>query len=294
MESCLACTSKNLTDSNYPSKAQDQTLLLDKIKVCPRCNYGYATPVYSQEHLNKFYASGSYWHNTNPSSSLRIHNKVQSEYRVNAVTPLLNKVVGQRILDIGAGLGDTFYWLKRSATQPQAEYFFIEPDKDNAKKILNEYSELKIKRLLSIENTPEQFDLIFANHVLEHVADPNEFLKKIISSLSIGGLAYIEVPLRDDLSRDCVFPHISFFTTEAIESISKKLSIENLSIESFGDSQTLRSTTKSSLKVKVLSKLFDLSVSQNLWPLQRFFNHKLYAYSKTPGDLWIRWIFKKK
>ena len=45
-----------------------------------------------------------------------------------------------------------------------------------------------------VERSPEQFDLVAANHVLEHLLDPAAFLSTARNLLKPGGLLFIDVP----------------------------------------------------------------------------------------------------
>lgn len=50
------------------------------------------------------------------------------------------------------------------------------------------------------ETQPQQFDVLILRHVLEHVNNPKELLKKIYDSLSEGGLFILEGPNLDSIS----------------------------------------------------------------------------------------------
>ena len=55
------------------------------------------------------------------------------------------------------------------------------------------------------------FDLLIMSHVLEHVADPRQFLHEALQRLKPGGILFIEVPCRDYLFKDIWEPHLLFF-----------------------------------------------------------------------------------
>jgi len=75
-----------------------------------------------------------------------------------------------------------------------------------------------IKRLgLTIEDIPVNmhFDIIICSHVLEHVADPVDFLSQILQHVKKKGIVYIEVPLEiwiDIPIKSEPVTHINFFT----------------------------------------------------------------------------------
>ncbi len=65
-------------------------------------------------------------------------------------------------------------------------------------------------------------DLYCARHVLEHIPDPLEFLRKLRPAVAAGGATfYIEVPAGEavfggDASFDLVYPHVSYFSAPAL------------------------------------------------------------------------------
>lgn len=77
-------------------------------------------------------------------------------------------------------------------------------------------------------NTTKKFDLIIICHVLEHVQNPIEILKKVISLLNEGGLVYIEVPSLEsvnngdyggDLNNYFHIAHVSHSTEKSIKNL---------------------------------------------------------------------------
>lgn len=84
----------------------------------------------------------------------------------------------------------------------------------------------------SIEHLDENdnFDLIILSHVLEHIVDPAEFIKQVISFLNNDGLLYIEVPSVNrvvnggydfDLLNYFQNEHTIHFTTNTLEMMCK-------------------------------------------------------------------------
>ena len=85
-----------------------------------------------------------------------------------------------------------------------------------------------------------EFDLVIARHVLEHVPDPREFLDSILEVLKPGGIAYIEVPNSFWSLENCYYPefhvdHISYFTMGSLSKLINNTNIcEILHTEVFG------------------------------------------------------------
>jgi SAM-dependent methyltransferase len=92
---------------------------------------------------------------------------------------------------------------------------------ENKECFLVDYNQNCIPGVTKLADTIEdlsqskKFDLIICNHVMEHVAQPLQVLKKLISYLNDRGHIFIEVPMEvwkhPPLSREPV-THINFFT----------------------------------------------------------------------------------
>jgi len=95
-----------------------------------------------------------------------------------------------RILDVGCGDGYVLNLLRRIL--PAAERVGVEVDAGAAAKASNQHR-VVVGDFLSapIEGT---FDLIVSSHVIEHVADPLGFLRRIGGLLAPGGVAIIDTP----------------------------------------------------------------------------------------------------
>ena len=97
----------------------------------------------------------------------------------------------KEILEIGAGQGQASYWFE----QKGHKIISIEPDKKNVE-LINK----KLRRGKCIVSDAEnfcinkKFDVIWVSHVLEHMINPHNFLKKIINCLKNNGVLFIEVP----------------------------------------------------------------------------------------------------
>ena len=83
-------------------------------------------------------------------------------------------------------------------------------------------------------NANDKYDLIILSHVLEHIVEPTEFLKKVIQFLSDDGLIYIEVPSVDrvadgaysyDLLNYFQNAHTIHFTTKTLAMICKSIGL---------------------------------------------------------------------
>lgn len=101
---------------------------------------------------------------------------------------------GKRILDIGSGYGFFLEEAKKIGLKTKG----IEPSKQIFG--LSKHRKLDIKNLNFDQFTilnKEKYDFITLIHVIEHVGNPQNFLKQTISLLNPGGILYLETPNLD-------------------------------------------------------------------------------------------------
>lgn len=99
---------------------------------------------------------------------------------------------GLNILDIGAGTGENLYILKNTAALAGSNCILMERspiDRSIAKTLygmdaVNDFSQLD----------QDKFDIITIHHVLEHIAEPQVFVRNIVSHLNPGGLIFLTMP----------------------------------------------------------------------------------------------------
>jgi len=97
----------------------------------------------------------------------------------------------KKFLDIGAGSGQTMFWFEELGF----DVVGIEPDARNVEMINKKLRQGKCYSGF-IENFihDKKYDIIWISHVLEHLINPVEFLKKIKNNLNENGIVFIEVP----------------------------------------------------------------------------------------------------
>ena len=105
--------------------------------------------------------------------------------------------VGERVLEIGAGLGNlTIHMIPRArylATDINDHYLAYLRNFALARPYL-EVARLDVQRREDFEGLEGQFDTVICLNVLEHVPDPSGALANIYSALAPGGRALILVP----------------------------------------------------------------------------------------------------
>jgi len=93
----------------------------------------------------------------------------------------------KRVLDIGSGIGVWPHLLKR------AEYD-VECVEENEVSINFLYEQLGLSCFNGLDSVSGQYDTVTLLHVLEHIEDPDSFLKKVRLLLKKGGHLFVEVP----------------------------------------------------------------------------------------------------
>ncbi len=136
--------------------------------------------------------------------------------RANNLFRYLNKNIDllkvNKIMDYGGGDGSLMYDFNKIGKQ----CFLV----DYSKKCVQGVT--KLSDTVHELNPNEKFDLIICSHVMEHIAQPLQILKKLTTHLSEGGYVFIEVPLGvwklPPLPPEPV-THINFFTPNNLHNL---------------------------------------------------------------------------
>ena len=200
---------------------------------------------------------GEYWNERNSETSINSEfTDVDSEgKRRNWISQFLytkKHIKGKNLLEIGVGAGQSILWFEEEGFNVKG----IEPDGRNVSMINK-----KLKKGEVIESsveefsTDEVFDVIWMSHVLEHLLEPMNFLKKIKDNLKNNGIFFIEVPnceyepmLQSSIQKN---PHLFHFTTKSLSKLVEKLDYKILSCDVF------RPATKSEgMRQKIMKNSF--------------------------------------
>lgn len=212
---------------------------------CRKCKHTQIQPIPTTEEDREFYDKDMQNKNINFYGSIKDHRRislVDTSRRVFFVSKIVPKK--GRILEIGSGHG----FFVEAMNKKKYEIIGIEISSEKramAKKIT------KAKILdLDLNNTTVdigRFDAIVMFHVLEHIADPISFLKKIKTHLRPRGKIIIEVPNCDDFQlelnksyRDFYWQraHIQYFNPKTLKKVlymagfsSRVIGVQRYSIE---------------------------------------------------------------
>ena len=139
-----------------------------------------------------------------------------------------NKILNNNktILEIGSGHGEAIYNFDKIGYNVTG----IEPDKRNVisinKKLKNSTCIVEKAETFSFE---KKFDIIWLNHVFEHLTQPIQFLTKISNFLNNSGFIFIEVPSvekKNDYRQFTSAPHAYNYSKLSLINISKKADYE--------------------------------------------------------------------
>lgn len=169
MKSCIAC------NSNLKFLGENQGVAIYQ---CPDCGLGATAG--EQEEYEAYHRDPVYITEREQFSNI-------FQKRVDIISRFMKK---GKVLEVGSSAGNLLVLLKRRGWEVQG----VEPSGSAAKEAE--------KRAISTLNTTfeeaefkeGEFDLVIFNHVLEHMEDPKEVLKKVNRILRKGGRVLIDVP----------------------------------------------------------------------------------------------------
>jgi ubiquinone/menaquinone biosynthesis C-methylase UbiE len=157
-------------------------------------------------------------------------------FKVFTISPKATKM-----LDIGSGRGFMLYYLKKYYGYKRTIGTQIS---ENAYEFSRKKLKLEIynEDLLGLKLGDKNFDIITMWHVLEHVTNPEEYVKRISELLSDKGKVVIEVPNFNSWTRKATGEywlgldmehHLNFFTPDILINLLKKYNFKIQKIHTF-------------------------------------------------------------
>ena len=193
---------------------------------CEECGLAFANPVHDGAELESLYEEDGLWGSTrsnteppgDPSSAgmRRLFSPIADELNV------LSPPTDAAVLDIGCGSGDLLNGLQRLGWKT----YGIEPA-----------IKIAFRRHVELTEVPdkERFRLIVLKHVLEHLRDPLDMLRRAERALLPGGYVFISVPNLDALPshgdfRYCISdrPHVSAFTRACLVTLLARAGLNSV------------------------------------------------------------------
>lgn len=214
---------------------------------CIDCGVKFQHPMPTPEMLNEIYLSGHYYENRGYPQHVLSEQKLLFNHRLQMLEKINHGKKG-KVLDIGTGKG----MFLEAAMERGWNCVGQEFSNNTAEAVKNR---LGVEMVICSEITeagfsPESFDLVHMNHVLEHLYKPEIPIKGIYRILKPGGLFYCEVPRQNnsqnflsnvfgkkDLGVSYLPEHLFLFDIKSISTLLNKggLEIISMKIEGIGD-----------------------------------------------------------
>ena len=240
---CAICGSKEkikeLYEENFDVKKIDSATFSarrtpDRIHYrfvkCLRCGLIFSNPILEQDKISSLYLKSDFYY-SDESEYLK------ETYWLNLNRFLPNKEMEKlKLLDIGCGNG---FFLEKAKDMGISEIFGVEPGRASIKKARKDIR-IRIKTGIlkqGIYNTGK-FDIITCFHTLDHIVDPNLFLRITFSLLKKRGMAFFIVHNTDGLSvklfreKSPIFDieHIYLFNPQTLAKIFENNKFRNFQV----------------------------------------------------------------
>lgn len=192
VDQCPACSGTEFTNQII---CDDHTVTGESFAIvsCNQCKLWITSPRPNKESLGKYYESDTYISHSNKGNSLvNVIYKLVRTYTMHQKTQLIKSFVSSgKLIDYGCGTGDFLAACQRKGFDISG----IEPS-DIARQQAIAQTNTTIHAHLDNLAKDQKVDIITMWHVLEHVPNPKETLKRLRKHLNTGGYLIIAVPNR--------------------------------------------------------------------------------------------------
>jgi SAM-dependent methyltransferase len=297
MTTCSLCGAAATARAAYPCADEPNALAITDIDTCAPCGIAWAVPRPDQAALDRFYDDGEYWHGgVGDNPFLLAHQRVQARVRLGVVAPRVHNLPQVRILDVGAGNALIADELPAFFSKGQVSYTFVEPDPGRRADVLERRLPFPVRSVDSLAADSGSYEVIFLNHVLEHVANPVLLLRTLGDLLSERGILYVEVPNLDNQYKCDVFPHVQFFSSKSLRTVLERAGLECLAVTAFGRpaERGVQRRRLWNLRNALAGRAFSVAVRLRQAWLAELANRWMYAYSPRVDGLWVRGIFQRR
>ena len=164
-----------------------------KITECISCGFRFTNPRPKEENIYKYYQSKNYISHSSTKKGLinKVYHLVRRYqfYRKRAVIHKVSNAKKGKILDVGCGTGDFLKYMAASGWETDG----VETDR-GARKVAEKKLGRKIAEELDFVKGENKYDVISLWHVLEHVYNIEECLKRVNKLLKKNGVLVVGVP----------------------------------------------------------------------------------------------------
>ena len=195
-----------------------------KIVLCQACGHVFTNPQPVQSELDAFYSEKyrtAYKGTVVPKRKHVYRAGLRALERLDQIQQELN--VESRVLDIGSGGGEFVYLLGKAGYIAQG----VEPNLGYAAFSREQYGiDVQDGTLENRRHSSQRWDGITIHHVLEHLTNPVESLKRVHAMLSPDGKLFVEVPNVEARyhgpARQFHFAHLHCFSREGLTDVGSK------------------------------------------------------------------------
>jgi SAM-dependent methyltransferase len=260
-----------------------------KVSRCRQCGHAFMNPQPSWQELSAYYVEDYDPYLQDHGAETKqdaeaVHRALEAGSFRHLPIP-----AGKRVLDVGCGAG----WFLRICRQLGAEVFGIEPSAFGAKRSRESGLEVfngTVEEYLEQHGTQRKFDVITANHVIEHAPDPVQTLQGMSSLLVPGGTLWFSVP-----NASCLFSrklagewhsadlpyHLQHFSPASVEMAGLKAGLKVNRIYTY----SLPAATAASLRYLLRKRvLFPQRISMKIGLLNNYCAGKLASNLDRKGD----------
>lgn len=194
ISTCPICSAASFTNE---LECNDHTYSKNPFQIvsCNSCFFWFTNPIPEENNIGEYYKSDAYVSHTKTKKGVinSLYHLVKN-YSIKRKYSLINTFFSEKksLLDYGCGAGDFLTFCKNKGVSVSG----FEPSED-ARKIAEENSGLKLKNTSEIHLEKNTFDVITMWHVLEHVYDLNKDFNQLVALLNENGRLVVAVPNRE-------------------------------------------------------------------------------------------------
>ncbi|MEM8900826.1 MAG: class I SAM-dependent methyltransferase [Bacteroidota bacterium] len=224
---CPVCASENIQPK---LTAKDYTVSHEEFEIweCGDCSLRFTQGIPVEEEIGKYYQSEEYISHSNTNKGIiSTAYQIVRQYTLKMKKNLVEKDSGLSegsILDIGCGTGEFLSVMQSAGWSVKG----LEPDEGARTQAEELLGNQVFKPSQLFQESPASYDVISMWHVLEHVHQLHEYIKKIHEILKPNGTLFIAVP--NYLSKDAasyqkdwaaydVPRHLYHFTPQALSQL---------------------------------------------------------------------------